>query len=268
MRWLSTIFPPFLPYSPIAMPAAFKLKSNEDYVIQLDVFEGPMDLLLHLIEREELPITSVSLARVTQQYLDYLGELERLRPDDIAEFLVMAARLLYIKSVALLPRPELDEEEEEEDPGEALARQLREYKRFKEKAAFLRELEASGLRTYVRLAPPITLEKRLDPSGLSVDALLEALYEVLEEMNPSSPPIHSMAPIEISIDEKLEELSELVKKGQPFRFKQILRQARSRTEIIVTFLAVLEMIKLRRVKVAQPHPFDDIYVEPLPDGAV
>ncbi len=245
------------------MPPAFKLKSNEDYIIQLDVFEGPMDLLLHLIERQELPITSVSLARVTQQYLDYLGELERLRPDDIAEFLVMAARLLYIKSVALLPRPELDDDEEEEDPGEALARQLREYKQFKEKAAFLRDLEARGLRTYVRLAPPVVLEKRLDPSGLSVDALLEALYEVLEEMNPAAPPVHSMAPIEISIEEKLEELSFLVKQGRTFRFKQVLRRARNRTEIIVTFLAVLEMIKLRQVRVVQTRPFDEIYVEPL-----
>ena len=245
------------------MPTAFKLKSNEDYVIQLDVFEGPMDLLLHLIEREELPITAVSLARVTQQYLDYMATLEQLRPDDIAEFLVMAARLLYIKSSALLPRPQQDEDEEEEDPGEALARQLREYKRFKEKAAFLRELEERGLRTYVRLAPPPALEKRLDPSGLSVDALLDALYEVLEEMNPPEPPVHSMAALEITIDDKLTELGELVRQGKPFRFKQILRQARNRTEIIVTFLAVLEMIKLRQVRVMQPQPFDDIMIEPL-----
>ena len=246
------------------MPSAFKLTSNQDYVIQLEVFEGPMDLLLHLIEREELPITSISLARITQQYLDYMAALEKLRPDDIAEFLVMAARLLYIKSVALLPRPELDDEEEEEDPGEALARQLREYKRFKEKAAFLQDLEARGLRTYVRLAPPPTLEKRLDASGLNVDALLDALYDVLEEMNPPEPPVHTMAPLEISIDDKLEELGKRVKAGKTFRFKQILRQAHSRTEIIVTFLAVLELIKQRQVRVTQTSPFDDILVEPIP----
>ncbi len=246
------------------MPAAFKLKSNEDYVIQLKVFEGPLDLLLHLIERQELPITSISLAQVTQQYLDYMSTLEKLRPDDIADFLVMAARLLYIKSSALLPRPEPEDEEEEEDPGEALARQLREYKRFKEKAAFLKELEARGLRTYVRLAPPPVMEKRLDPSGLSVDALLDALYEVLEEMNPPEPPLHSMSPLVITIEEKLAELGALVKKGKPFHFKQILRQARSRTEIIITFMAVLEMIKLQRVQVVQSSPFADILIEPLP----
>ena len=245
------------------MPAAFKLKSNEDYVIQLDAFQGPMDLLLHLIERQELPITSISLAQVTQQYLQYMGQMEKLRPDDISEFLVMAARLLYIKSAALLPRSEPDEEEEEEDPGEALARQLREYKLFKEKAAFLKELEARGMRTYVRLAPPPSMEKRLDPSGLDVDALLAALYEVLEEMNPPEPPIHSMAALSITIEDKLEELGERVKRGEPFRFKQILRQARSRNEIIVTFLAILEMIKQRQVKVVQPQPFDDILIEPL-----
>jgi len=246
------------------MPAPFKLKSNENYIIHLEAFEGPMDLLLHLIEREELPITAISLSRVTQQYLDYMAELEQLRPDDIAEFLVMAARLLYIKSTALLPRPEPEDEEEEEDPGEALARQLREYKRFKQKAAFLKELEARGLRTYVRLAPPPTMEKRLDPEGLSVDALLEALYEVLEEMNPPAPPVHSIAPLEVTIEEKLVELSQRLSSGRSLRFKQVLRQARSRMEIIVTFLAVLELIKQRPVKVHQPRPFDDILIEPVP----
>jgi len=222
-----------------------------------------MDLLLHLIEREELPITSVSLTRVTRQYLDHMAGLEQLRPDDIAEFLVMAARLLYIKSVALLPRPELDDEEEEEDPGEALARQLREYKRFKERAAFLKELEASGLRTYVRLAPPPVMEKRLDPAGLDVDVLLQALYEVLEEMNPPQLPIHSMAPIEISIEEKLQQLQTLVDQGKPFHFKQVLRSARSRTEIIVTFLAVLELIKQQELTAVQDETFGEIVLLPV-----
>ncbi len=247
-----------------AMPAAFKLKSNENYIIQLEAFEGPMDLLLHLIEREELPITAISLSKVTQQYLDYMAQLEEQRPDDIAEFLVMAARLLYIKSVALLPRPEPEEDEEEEDPGEALARQLREYKRFKERAAFLKELEARGLRTYVRIAPPPTMEKRLDPAGLSVDVLLEALNQVLEELNPPQPPIHSMQALEVTIEERMTALSQQLRQGKPLRFKQILRQARSRMEIIVTFLAVLELIKQRQVRVHQPRPFDDILIEPLP----
>ncbi len=245
------------------MTAPFRLRANENYIIHLESFEGPMDLLLHLIEREELPITAISLSAVTQQYLDYMAELEQLRPDDIAEFLVMAARLLYIKSMALLPRPE-PEEEEEEDPGEALARQLREYKRFKEKAAFLKELEARGMRTYVRLAPPPALERRLDPEGLSVDVLLDALYDVLEEMHPSPPPIHSIAPLEVTIEEKLAELTQRLRTGRPLRFKQVLRQARSRMEIIITFLAVLELIKQERVRVHQPRPFDDILIEPFP----
>ncbi len=249
------------------MPAPFVLKSNQNYIIHLEAFEGPMDLLLHLIEREELPITAISLAKVTQQYLDYMAELEQLRPDDIAEFLVMAARLLYIKYAALLPRPEPEEEDEEEDPGEALARQLREYKRFKQKAAFLKELEVRGLRTFVRLAPPPVMEKRLDPEGLNVDVLLDALYEVLEELNPPEPPLHSIAPLEVTIEEKLEELGQRLKSGQPLRLKQLLRQARSRMEIIVTFLAVLELIKQQAVRVQQPRPFDDILIEPVSPAA-
>ena len=93
------------------MSDPFKLRHNDDYVVQLEIFQGPMDLLLHLIEKEELPITSVSLSRVTEQYLNHLEQLEELQPDGIAEFLVMAARLLYIKSVALLPQVELESDE-------------------------------------------------------------------------------------------------------------------------------------------------------------
>ncbi len=242
------------------MPDPFKIRYTDNYVVQLEIFQGPMDLLLHLIEKEELPITSVSLARVTEQYLEYLNQLEEMQPDGIAEFLVMAARLLYIKSVALLPQVELEEEEEEEDPGEALARQLREYKRFKEKAGFLKELEESGQRSYVRTAPPPKLATRLDPEGLDAAVLLAAVYEVLMDLEAAPPPIHSIEPLEITVEERVENLWERLRTGEVVHFRHYLKNARSRMEIVVSFMAVLEMIKQGMATVQQSELFGDIVI--------
>jgi segregation and condensation protein A len=247
------------------MSDPFNLRLTDDYVVQLEIFQGPMDLLLHLIEREELPITSVSLARVTAQYLAYLEQLEKLQPDGIAEFLVMAARLLYIKSVALLPQVEL-EDEEEEDPGEALARQLREYKRFKAKAGFLRKLEEGGRRSYVRTAPPPKLEARLDPEGLDAQLLMEAVYEVLMELEAAPPPIHSIEPLQITVEERVGHLWERLRTGGVIHFRQYLSKAQSRTEIVVSFMAVLEMIKQGLAQVQQSKLFGDIVIQRRPDA--
>ncbi len=249
------------------MSDPLNLRLTDNYVVQLEVFQGPMDLLLHLIEKEELPITSVSLAGVTAQYLEYLERLEELQPDGIAEFLVMAARLLYIKSVALLPQVEL-EDDEEEDPGEALARQLREYKRFKEKAGFLRELEESGQRSYVRTAPPPKLEARLDPEGLDAQLLMAAVYEVLMEMDAAPPPIHSIEPLKITVEERVEHLWERLRAEGVVRFRQYLSEAQSRTEIVVSFMAVLEMVKLGLAQVQQSELFGEIVIEGLPDATL
>ncbi len=247
------------------MPVPLLLKPTDNYIVHLEVFEGPMDLLLHLILREELPITAVSLAQVTEQYLDHLERLEQLKPDGIAEFLVMAARLLYIKSVALLPQVESDEEEEEEDPGEALARQLREYKRFKERARFLKDLEDSGRRGYVRLAPPPSLEKRLDPEGLDVQLLMDAVYEVLAELDEPPRPVHSIAPLLITVEGRMDTLLTLVPQvGAVVQFKRFLGQSRTQVEVIVSLLAVLELIKQNEIRVEQEQLFGDILIERLP----
>jgi len=248
------------------MSDPLKLHRSDGYLVQLEIFHGPMDLLLHLIEKEELPITSVSLARVTAQYLEHLEQLEELQPDGIAEFLVMAARLLYIKSVALLPQVELTEDEEEEDPGEALARQLREYKRFKEKAGFLRELEESGQKSYVRTAPPPKLKTRLDPEGLDAEVLLAAVYEVLMELEAAPPPIHSIEPLQITVEDRVENLWERLRTGEVIRFRQYLSGARSRLEIVVSFIAILEMIKQGMAVVQQSELFGDIVIEGRPDA--
>src|SRR5260221_40455 len=139
---------------------------NNNYTVQLPVYAGPLDLLLQLIERDELDITRVSLAQVTDQFLAYLKVLETMDLGDIADFLVIAARLILIKSEALLPRP-VERQPGEEDPGDELARLLIAYKRYKEIAGTLRQREEAGLRTYLRLAPPPKMEAQLDLSGVT-----------------------------------------------------------------------------------------------------
>ncbi len=248
------------------MPNPFQLRPAEPYVFHLDVgeekpFQGPMDLLLKLIEQEELPITSVSLVQITGQYLAHLAEMEELQPEGIAEFLVMAARLIYIKSAALLPRPAAESEEEEEDPAETLARQLREYKLFKQRAALLQTLEEAGQRAYVRLAPPPQLQKRLEPGGLNVATLLDALYAVLEDLEAPPRPIHSIAPLDITIDACMAALKKGLAGGKSVHFRQFLGQARGRIEVLVHFLALLEMIKLGEIAVRQEKMFGEIVIE-------
>ncbi|MCX7706865.1 MAG: segregation/condensation protein A, partial [Anaerolineae bacterium] len=147
---------------------------GEIYQVQLPVFEGPLDLLLQLIEREKLDISAISVAQVADQFLAHVRQMSEVSADVLADFLVMAVRLVWIKSRLLIPRPPEPAEQEEEDPAEALARQLQEYKRFKEAASTLRALEEQGHHTYLRLAPPPELEKRLEVGGASLDELLAA----------------------------------------------------------------------------------------------
>ena len=154
------------------------------YEVALDVFEGPMDVLLRLIEREQLDITLVSLALVTDQFLEHVSRLREVTPASLADFLVIAARLLVIKSRVLLPKPEAEPEEDEGDWKEDLAERLREYRRYKQAAASLREMEKAGYRSYPRIAPPPKAELRLMPGDANVKDLLDWLLPTLTDRAP------------------------------------------------------------------------------------
>jgi segregation and condensation protein A len=234
--------------------------SELPYRVHLEVFEGPLDLLLHLIEEQELEITKVSLAAVTDQYLVYIQRLDRITAENLVEFLVVAAKLLLIKSRALLPVPPTQEGEAEEDVGEELARQLREYKRFKELGQQLGAMEAEGLRAYLRVAPLPRLERELDLTGISLDDLLAAVQEALSLQPEPSPVVEVVAPLVVTVAEKIEHIAALLKEHKSFSFQRMLRRARSRAEIIVTFLALLELIKAGRARVEQKQLFGDILV--------
>jgi segregation and condensation protein A len=236
------------------------LEAEQPYRVKLEVFEGPLDLLLRLIEKQELDITKVSLVAVTDQYLEYISHAEGINADNLADFLVVAAKLLLIKSRALLPAPPVSVSEEEEDVGDELARQLREYKLFKELAQQLRAREELGLRAYLRLAALPDLERKLDPSGVSLEDLLAAAREALALRAPADPVNGVVSPVTISITDRIRHIESLLARKGTFSFHRLLRRARSRPEIIVTFLALLELIKARRVRVEQEKLFGEIWV--------
>ena len=226
------------------------------FKLQLPVFEGPLDLLLYLIEREELDITAVSLVQVTDQYLSYLHAADQIDADALAEFIVVGARLLYLKSRALLPRP-LSDEEGLEDLGDDLVQRLREYRRFKEAAAALRSIEEQGLRAYPRLAPPPSLPLPTGLDGVTLDLLASIVREVLERQ-PEAPPEVVVPRQLVTVEEKLAELSAALFEHRRLSFRAFISASRSRIEVIVAFLAVLELIKALRLRAEQDAIFGDI----------
>jgi len=225
------------------------------YRVELSVFQGPLDLLLQLIERAELDVTSVALAQVTDQYLEHLRSLPEAALDDLASFLVIAARLLQIKSEALLPQPPI-REPGEEDPGEALARQLLLYRRFKQIAGLLEARETEGLRTYLRLSSPPPVEPRLDLEGVGLEHLRQALMEALGGWR-DRPSLVVDAPT-VRIREVISQVMRALERRPRVRFKTLLAKARTRLEIVVSFLAVLELIKWGAVEAQQEVAFGEI----------
>jgi segregation and condensation protein A len=223
------------------------------YTVLLPVYEGPLDLLLDLIERAELDITRVSLAQVTDQYLEYLRLVPAHDLADLASFLVVAARLLQIKSEALLPRPPM-REASEEDPGDALARQLIAYKKYKQVAVLLAERESAGLRTYLRRAAPPAAEPKLDPTGLSVSALQRAMVELLAEMARGPQLSEVVSAPKVRIRDKIRMLLGALRQDGQTTFRRL--------EIVVSFLALLELVKRHQVVVQQSELFGDIAVLP------
>lgn len=231
-----------------------------NYKVQTPVYEGPLDLLLTLIERAELEITAISLAAVTEQYLEHLRGMEEQQPDEISFFLVIAAKLVQIKSEALLPRPP-ERESGEEDPGETLVEQLKLYKRYKEIALWLEERQARGLRTFLRVAPPPKVEPKLDLSNLTLEGLLDAAEAAFAKEREKKPLATIITPPRVTIREKIELITKTLRNIQRTTFSGLIADKASRVEIVVTFLALLELIKRYRVTARQEALFGDIEFE-------
>ena len=232
------------------------------YTIQLPVYEGPLDLLLELIERAELDITKVSLAKVTDQYLEHLRQLTQYELEDLSSFLVIAARLLQIKSEALLPRPP-EREPGEEDPGDALARQLVEYKKYKQIAVLLSEREESGLRTFLRQAPAPMPEPSLDLEGVNLQDLLDALKQMAQEVRTSGVELKDVVaqPV-VHIRDRIQRIIDTIRSVGRTTFRIVVEDVHTRLEIVVSFLAILELVKQGQVEAEQDRLFGDIEIRP------
>jgi segregation and condensation protein A len=232
------------------------------YQISLPAFSGPLDLLLHLIERQEFDITTISLVKVTEQYLAQIEQMKENRLENLIDFLVVAARLVQIKSRALLPQtPLYPGDEEEEDPAEALIRQLKAYKRFKQAAVWLQQREEAGLRTYLRVAPPPKLESELDMTGITVQTLITAVQEALARNETKTDSVAIAKPRRVTIEGQITLLRNRLKQYGRSHFHDLLPPKAERVEVAITLLAVLELIKRRELIASQPEMFGPIEVK-------
>lgn len=229
--------------------------------IHLPIFEGPLDLLLHLIERDDLDITAVSLVAVTDQYLAAIHDDEGVDPQALAEFVAIGAKLIYLKSRALLPRPPEEPGEllEDDDVGRELVDLLREYRRFLDVVAVLQERQEAGLRHYPRIAPP--LEPKPD-NGLG-SVTLETLCAVMVEMLSRTPPEpRAVLPRDrgVALSERIEDFRTRLLVRGAFSFRRAIAECRTRLEVVVSFMAILELIRTGEADATQSAAWGDIEV--------
>lgn len=235
-----------------------------DYQIKLDVFQGPLDLLLHLIEKEEVDIYNIPIAIITEKYLDYLQTLQLLNLEVVGDFLVMAATLMQIKVKMLLPQTvsNADEtgEDGEGDPRWELAQKLIEYKKIKEASLSLQQLENNQSLMYTRNGGEFADKKitaAVDPlKDLSVWDLVDAFKIIIESLEEK--PINTLPKQEISIKQRMTEIMDLVSQDGKMLFQRVFSEVKTRLGMITCFLAVLELIRLRKITASQIALFGEI----------
>ena len=232
--------------------------AEDSFRFDLPAFEGPLDLLLHLIEREELDVTEVSLLAVTEQYLHHLRTQEHINLGTLADFIAVGARLLLLKSRALLPReaqPEADPEEEGDDVR-ALIEALREYRRFKHAAEFFRDRDGTSA-TYRRDAEPPVVPLPTGLEAVTLNALVELIRDVVARI-PEEAPVGEAPREPIRLRDRMTRLVETLDREGRTSFRRMIQGATTRTEVIVDFMAVLELIKQRYLEARQSDAFGDI----------
>jgi segregation and condensation protein A len=237
------------------------MSTENDYKVRLEVFEGPLDLLLYLIKKDEIDIYDIPIERITKQYLEYMELFKILDLDVAGEFVVMAANLIYIKSRSLLPvtlQPP-DEEAEEEDPRWELVRQLLEYKKFKEAAEHLQERAQVQENLFSRTPdkPEFAGERPL--GEVSIFDLLNAFQTMLKRVNLKED-LREIFEENYTVSDKIDLILKMMASGVALKFSELFANAASRTEIVVTFLAMLELIRLKQLRVLQPDVFSEIEI--------
>lgn len=234
-----------------------------NYKVKLDVFEGPLDLLLYLIQKEELDIYDIPITKITDQYLEYLELMQMLDLSIAGEFLVMAATLMHIKSRMLLPPdPAAGEgEAQEEDPRAELVRRLLEYKKFKDAASTLSQMESHHKHFFSRVGPGIKVDD-LPKEEVFFEAslfdLITAFTKVLKDIPKDV--FYKVVKDEFTVSEKIHDILHTLVDKKTLLFTDLFRAARTKFEVITTFLALLELIKIREVVVLQAMPFGEIEI--------
>jgi segregation and condensation protein A len=243
-----------------------------DLTVKLQVFEGPLDLLLHLLDKNKVNIYDIPIVEITNQYMDYIREMQRRDLNVMSEFMVMAATLLDIKAKMLLPAPETEDEEEAEDPRAALVQQLLEYKMYKYISGELkdRQLDASRVLFKQPTIPqevsayeePINLDELV--ADLTLQKLNDIFRAMMKKQEDKIDPIRSkfgkIQKEEISLEDRMVSLQDYARSHKRFSFRGLLAGAKSKTEIIVTFLAILELMKMGAIHITQEGIFDDIQI--------
>lgn len=239
----------------------------ETYQVKLEMFEGPFDLLLHLIEKNEVDIYDIPIAEITTQYLDYINQMRELDLNVASEFLVMAATLLSIKAKMLLPKPPVEEQEEEDlDPRTQLVRDLLEYKKIKAAASYLEKYYQTRQKLYTRnndIALYSGLFSEANPlEGKTLTDLTEAFYHIWQKVKEERTTISIQKSL-VSIDSMMDKILQMVRRqGDGVSFTALFSRYASRIHLIVGFLALLELVKNNCITIYQDHPFDDIVLFP------
>jgi segregation and condensation protein A len=235
---------------------------ESDYKVKLEIFEGPLDLLLYLIKQDEIHIYDISIERITRQYLEYLQAFKELNIELAGEFIVMAANLIYLKSRSLLPADQQPPEEdaEKDDPRWDLIRQLIEYKKFKEAAAELHLRELAQQRIFAREgASTPAIEGPLRLGEVGIFQLINAFQIVIKRVEERQD-LQEIFGERFSVSDKIDKILQRVAAGASVRFSDLFEAVVSRVEVVVTFLALLELIRLRQIRAIQKSIFDDIEI--------
>ena len=226
--------------------------------ITLEKFQGPLDLLLQLIENDKLTITEISLAEVTEQFFKYLTSLEGERSEELADFLVIATRLVYIKSRQLLPYLYPPEEE-----GPSLSEQLKFYKRYADASKHVGEQWNLGKMAYGRIEPSPAPSGFTAPQNASKTELHQSILQLLRRLKPMNPLPEVKIDRTVSVEQKIKSIYNALLKLKSLSFKGLLDSAANRSEVIVSFLALLELIKSEKVAIDQNNAFDDMTIRKI-----
>jgi len=244
------------------MEIPFLKQAASKYTIATDIFEGPLDLLLQLIEKEELDITQLSLARVTDQYLEHLSLITNRDPLEVSAFLVIAAQLVLIKSKILLPVEGNEIGELEIEGSTDLVHQLLEYKKYKNAGLWLLDRETRHLHTYFRSAPPPRLPEVLDLTDLSMYDLAEIYRDIIVSKEQFYPIDEIVTITTITLKKRIHTIMEHFRSISHSKFSSLVDQ-NTKLEIIITFLALLELIKNHLVEASQPEIFGEIDLDSI-----